>query len=402
MKSLLFLLTILFLGSCNINNSIELESNKRMQYTIEVSVDEILIELAGINLSDSRFQSVLQSAKIAKNNSSEDFISLFYKSWKEQNNDIGLASIFSTLQLKDIISSTSTDEEVLSVLNDKIDSNINETISTLGKRITFYGISDYSIKKLSSELLVINMPHISDSIRIKKTITGTAGLAFWETYDFSDSLIYNALINADEIPFITSSDSKNTISILQYLRPNFNQPDNGNWYPDNSPIMGNVMIKDTALINKMFKYAPIRNLFPSNMKLLWGAKPPFYMVNADGETIQGIELFIIKDEEIPLTNIMIEKASVEYSAQDKSEILITMTSNGTLMWKRMTSNNVGKSIAIVLNNKVFSAAKVMSEITNGKTQIKGNFNRYESSDFVNIINSSKNPIYTRIIKQELI
>lgn len=444
--------------SREINLGLDLKGG--MNVTLEVSVEDVVVAMAGSNKKDSHFQIAIKDALIAQKNSQEDFITLFYTAWQKDNPGLSLASIFATVELKDQIAPNATDEEVLKVLHAQATAAIGNTYDILSKRIDQFGVAQPTIQKMQNGRILVELPGVKDPRRVRKILQSTARLEFWETYNFNDPKIFNALTTANnliakyysasksdkpdveenaDVADATAStqdsiandatalnvdgDTTNTslnldgedekakeaaatgISLFKYFSPNFSQGKDGQWYPGNGSVMGTALIRDTARVNTMFKLPQVKALFPRDMRLVWGVKPPKYMTN-NGVQINALELFIIqvksRDGNPPLDGSVITDARRDYNNTGVVEVNMEMNSEGAHIWKNLTHDNLKKSIAIVLDNYVYSAPTVQSEISGGRSQITGNFTLEEAADLANVLKSGKLPVPARIIEEAIV
>ncbi len=433
-----------------------------MNVTLEVSVEDVIVAMAGNNKNEPHFQAAIKDALKAQHDSQEGFITLFYDAWQKDNSGISLASIFATVELKDLIAPNSTDEEVLKVLNDQAKAAIGNTFDILSKRIDQFGVAQPRIQKMQNGRILVELPGVKDPRRVRKILQSTARLEFWETYNFNNPKIFKALTKADEVtakyysntkvstkttdkevksktkpaddePTLTSSDddaklatadsasdselnveetgedaqvvNEGTKRLFKYFMPNFSQGKDGQYYPGNGAVMGTALVRDTAMVNAMFHLPQVKMLFPRDMKLYWGVKPPKYMTR-NGAQVNALELFIIqvksRDGEPPLDGEVITDAKRDYGQSGRVEVNMSMNSEGAHIWKNLTHDNLKKSIAIVLDNYVYSAPTVQSEISGGRSQITGNFTLEEAEDLANVLKSGKLPVPARIIEEAIV
>ncbi len=431
-----------------------------MNVTLEVSVEDVVTAMAGSNKNDAHFQAAIKDALQAQKNSQEDFITLFYDAWQKDNPGLSLASIFATVELKDQIAPNATDEQVLKVLHDQATAAIGNTFDVLSKRIDKFGVAQPMIQKMQNGRILVELPGVKDPRRVRKILQSTAHLEFWETYNFNNPKIFNALTAANnftakyystakakkddantteavESADTTSNDVAKSddsslnldgdttsssldlngeeektkeaeatgISLFKYFMPNFSQGKDGKWYPGNGAVMGTALVRDTARVNAMFHLPQVRALFPRDMKLLWGVKPPKYMTK-NGVQMNALELFIIhvksRDGTPPLDGSVITDARRDYNRTGVVEVNMEMNSEGAHIWKNLTHDNLKKSIAIVLDNYVYSAPTVQTEISGGRSQITGNFTLEEAEDLANVLKSGKLPVPARIIEEAIV
>ena len=427
-----------------------------MNVTLQVSIEDVVKAMAGSNAEDPIFQKSVNDAIKAQHNSQEDFITLFYEAWKNNNPGVKLSTIFATVELKNLVSPSSTDEEVIKVLNDQAEAAIGNTYDILSKRIDKFGVAQPRIQRLQTAgRILVELPGVKDPRRVRKLLQSTARLEFWETYEFNDPKIYEAIQQADVISreyykrglntpkeevdttTLTTSDINEDVAanevaedstgiedlvgedsvddevamddgtkgLFNYLIPNFRQNKEGKYFPGNGPIMGYAQIRDTARVNKILALPEVKALFPRDAKFYWGVKPPKYL---EKNGIQGtaLELYVIRvstrDGEPPLDGEAISDASRQYSQNGRVEVDMSMNADGAHIWKNLTADNIGKSIAIVLDNSVYSAPTVQTEISGGRSQITGNFTPEEGADLANVLKSGKLPVPARIIEEAIV
>jgi len=434
-----------------------------MNVTLEVSVEDVIVAMAGSNKNEPHFQTAIKDALIAQHSSQEDFITLFYQAWQKDNPGIHLAAVFATVELKDLIAPNSTDDEVLKVLHDQAKAAIGNTYDILSKRIDQFGVAQPRIQKMQNGRILVELPGVKDPRRVRKILQSTARLEFWETYNFNDPKIFNALTKADEVTAkyysnskvetksdveeveevetstettdevaLTSSDDTELTTtdstegselnvegeteeaqavnegakrLFKYFMPNFSQGKDGQWYPGNGAVMGTALVRDTAMVNSMLHLPQVKMLFPRDIRLYWGVKPPKYMTR-NGAQVNALELFVIqvksRDGEPPLDGEVITDARRDYNQTGRVEVNMSMNSEGAHIWKNLTHDNLKKSIAIVLDNYVYSAPTVQSEISGGRSQITGNFTLEEAEDLANVLKSGKLPVPARIIEEAIV
>ena len=432
-----------------------------MNVTLQVSIEDVVKAMAGSNAKDPNFEKALNDAIIAQRNSQEDFITLFYEAWKNDNPGVKLSSVFATVELKNLVNPSSTDEEVIKVLEDQAEAAIGNTYDILSKRIDKFGVAQPRIQRLQTAgRILVELPGVKDPVRVRKLLQSTARLEFWETFDFKDPKIYEAIQQADAISrkyysgtlnkeeakkeeasiedttataepvedatddlAVADADSTEsddlvveetktdekvddgTKGLFNYLIPNFRQNKEGQYFPGNGPIMGYAQIRDTARVNAILNLPEVKALFPREAKFYWGFKPPKYL-SKNGIQATALELYVIRvtsrDGEPPLDGEAISDASRQYSQNGRVEVDMSMNADGAHIWKNLTGDNVGKAIAIVLDNYVYSAPNVNQEIAGGRSQITGNFTPEEGADLANVLKSGKLPVPARIIEEAIV
>ena len=434
-----------------------------MNVTLQVSIEDVVKAMAGSNAKDLNFQKALNDAIFAQHNSQDDFITLFYAEWQKNNPNVKLSSVFATVELKNLVNPSSTDDEVIKVLEDQAEAAIGNTYDILSKRIDKFGVAQPRIQRLQTAgRILVELPGVKDPRRVRKLLQSTARLEFWETFEFNDPKIYEAIQQADaitrkyysgtlkednkeegkneeaiiadstvteapaedavdDLAVVDSTESDDLMvdestatddkvddgskGLFNYLVPNFRQNKEGQYFPGNGPIMGYAQIRDTARVNTLMNLPEVKALFPREAKFYWGVKPPKYLTK---NGIQGtaLELYIIRvtsrDGEPPLDGEAISDASRQYSQNGRVEVDMSMNSDGAHIWKNMTGDNVGKAIAIVLDNYVYSAPNVNQEISGGRSQITGNFTPEEGADLANVLKSGKLPVPARIIEEAIV
>ena len=433
-----------------------------MNVTLQVSIEDVVEAMAGSNKKDPNFQKALNDAIFAQHDSQSDFITLFYEAWTKNNPNVPLSSVFATVELKNEVSPSSTDEEVIDVLRKQAEAAIGNTYDILSKRIDKFGVAQPRIQRLQTAgRILVELPGVKDPRRVRKLLQSTARLEFWETYDFKDPKIYNAVQQADvvtrkyysgqlkkeailedstesvdvtedvvaeeaiadssedELSLEDTADTEDlvvedtkksdekvegSIGLFNYLIPNFRES-NGQYYPGNGPTLGYAQIRDTARVNSMLNLPEVKALFPRDVKFYWGVKPPKYLTR-NGTQASALELFVIRvtsrDGEPPLDGEAISDASKQFSNNGRVEVDMGMNADGAHIWKNLTHDNIGKSIAIVLDNYVYSAPTVQVEISGGRSQITGDFTPEEGDDLANVLKSGKLPVPARIIEEAIV
>lgn len=430
-----------------------------MNVTLEVSIIDIIRGLAHNN-QNPVFQQALQLAQEKQKNSQEDFVTLFGESINEIDPNFSLASIFMT-EFKDRVNFNSTNAEVLAVIRTETEAAIDRTFNILRTRIDRFGVAQPNIQKLQTTgRILVELPGIKEPERVRKLLQGTAQLEFWETYRFSeiqnyfqtankklvDILKAENLLNqvsesspeveqkdkpletvvddneGDQAELTSESDSTGADLINQldqdsltvdagardeefaknnplfaYLTPNYSRDANGNVQPSQSATVGFAQIKDTAMVNNMLR--KVKNILPRDLKLAWSIKPSPNMPDYH-------ELYALKvtsrDGSPALGGDVIVDARQNYDNRNRVVVDMSMNSDGARQWKRITGDNVGRQVAIVLDNYVYSAPNVNDEIPSGRSQISGNFEVDEAQDLANILKAGKLPAPARIVEEAVV
>lgn len=416
-----------------------------MNVILEVSVVDIVRALSGYS-ADTTFNKAIAKALEMQKNSQDDFISLFGNAFETIDPNAKLAAIFSTVELRDRITFNSTNEQVLDVLRGEADAAIGNSFNILRSRIDRFGVTQPNIQRLEAQgRILIELPGVKDQARVRKLLQGTANLEFWETYENSE--IYGALVKANEVikglegaldtvkaetseePVVedtvstTGDTSKSELALLEELEKDTTATDSlqGAEFLKNYPlfkvlapsvgqnnelmpgaIIGRAKYSDTATVNRYLDIKQVRALFPRNLRFVWGFKPPKW-----DESQSVFELYAIKittrDGRAPLDGGSVVNARDEFGqGQATAEVTMSMNAEGSKTWARITRDNVGKVVAIVLDNYVYSAPRVNQEITGGNSQITGDFTIEEAKDLANVLKSGKMPAPAHIVEEAIV
>ncbi len=410
-----------------------------MNVTLEVSVVDLIHALSGYS-TDSTFNATIRLALKKQQTSQEDFVTLFGKSFEEIDANAKLAAIFNTLDLRDQVSYNSTNSQVLTVIRKETDAAIDNSFQILRTRIDRFGVSQPNIQQLQTKgRILVELPGIKDAKRVRKLLQGTASLEFWETYENSE--VYSYLLEANkrlrEVKALQASaspiaavsataapkDSTATASSLvseikkqeqdslaagstEEIAKNF--PLFSVLTPNTSrdgqiargPVVGYSHFKDTSTVNQYLKLQQIKSVFPRTMVFRWTAKA----TDKDGNFFQLIAIKVSsRDGRAPLDGGAVTEARQDFG-QNKATSVVDMTMNaeGAKVWQRMTRENVGKSVAVVLDDYVQSFPTVQGEIPNGRTEISGQFTVDEAKDLANMLKSGKMPAPARIVQEEIV
>ncbi len=404
-----------------------------MNVMLEVSVPDIINVLSG-HSTDPVFVEAMRIANEQHLNSQRDYVDLFGDAFQQLDPNAKLAPIF-LFEFKDKgITVNSTNQEVLDVIKEETNSAIDRSYQILRTRIDRFGVAQPNIQKLeNSGRILVELPGIKDPKRVRKLLQGTAQLEFWETYNFSE--LYNyfdeankrlAEINkalegtteekeeeakSDDEPALLANDSlkaqeealeemRSNFPIYNYLTPSYYQNEVGQTFPAQTARVGMALVKDTANINRMLKQ--VMNVFPRNVRFAWCVKP-----NVDATTgTEYIDLVALKtsrDNKAALGGEVIVDARQDYDQNGRVEVTIQMNSEGAKAWKRLTGENIGKQVAIVLDNYVYSYPVVNDEIPSGRSSISGgDMTVEEAQDLANILKAGKLPAPARILEENVV
>ncbi len=414
-----------------------------MNVTLEISVHEVIRALSNYN-PDSTFNAAIDRALVLQRNSTQDFVTLFAQAFEEIDPNAQMAAIFNTLELRDRVKFNSTNSEVIAVVRSETDAAIDNSFNILRTRIDRFGVAQPNIQQLQTRgRILVELPGVDNPERVRRLLQGTAQLEFWETYENQEVYPYlmeanerlrdlsrispaTAAVEETEDAEATSetevTEGEELSSLLAELQNEGTGPDGmgdmesfreefplfallspstdqtGTLFP--GPIVGLAHFKDTAAINAILYRDQIRNIFPRNMQFRWTANP-----------VEGAENFFrllalkssTRDGQAPLTGEVITDARQDFDQfGGRPEVAMAMNSEGAKTWARLTKENIGKSIAIVLDGYVRSFPTVQNEITGGRSSITGLGSIDEAKDLANILKSGKMPAPARIMQEEVV
>ncbi len=398
---------------------------------LQVSVKDILIGLS----NDSKnpvFNEALAKADLAQKSSDDTYLNLFFNEFKKlSDGKIKLSdpSIFGNKSLREKINFKLTDEEVKPIIEAEISGSINTAFEVLRSRIDKFGVTQPNIQRIgNSGRILIELPGAKDIDRVKKLLQSTAELEFWEVYSNQETanfffqantVVENLLKSETQVDSTAApkeniddllgavSDSlatKQTTNLFTYLTPIVPQSEN-----QISSVIGTAKVADTAKVNAFLAMTEIRALLPNDMKyakFLWDAKPFSATIAVTNASTELIYLYGIKSnrEDIaPIEGDVIEDASQEYGQTSSPEVSMTMNAAGTKLWGKMTTDNVGKFVAVVLDDYVYTAPSVNTAILNGRTSISGgSMTVAEAQDIANVLKAGKLPAAAHIIQSEIV
>jgi SecD/SecF fusion protein len=422
-----------------------------MNVTLEVAVDDLIRALSNYS-QDSTFNAALARANELQQESQEDFVTLFGEAFEEIDPNARLASIFLTLELRDKININSTNEEVLDVIREETNAAIDNAFNIIRTRIDRFGVAQPNIQQLQTKgRILVELPGVKDQNRVRDLLQGTANLEFWETYENQE--VYQYMLQANErlkeMQSLEGDDADNAAgdstaaetettaeaevdttgdqesSLLEELESgaaddttaagmdnleNFREEyplfavlnpstdQQGQLFP--GPAIGIAHSRDTAKVNEYLSREQIRSIFPRDMMFRWTANS----VDEAGNYYRLIALKVTtRDGQPPLDGDVITDARQDFDQFGSNpEVSMTMNSEGAKTWQRMTKENIGKSIAIVLDGYVRSFPTVQNEISGGRSSITGLESIEEAKDLANILKSGKMPAPAHIIQEEIV
>ena len=421
--------------------SLGLDLKGGMNVILEVSVPDVIKALAD-NKPDEAFNNALATAAKQAVNSQDDVITLFIREYHKIAPDAKLSELFATQQLKDKVNQKSSDAEVEKVLRAEVKAAVENSFNVLRTRIDRFGVVQPNIQSLEDKMgrIMVELPGIKEPERVRKLLQGSANLEFWETYTAREVLpamqsadaklrvilAEGTTADTDTIEAVLTEATpveKKTVSAADSLaaalkgdvtaedKSAANREEIKKQYPllsilqlnssGQGPVIGYANYKDTADINKYLAMPEIKADLPKDLRLKWGVSPSEF--DKKGQTF---ELYAIKSTErngkAPLEGDVVTDAKDEFDQYSKPAVSMTMNSDGARRWAQLTKQNIGRSIAIVLDNYVYSAPNVNSEITGGRSQITGHFTPEQAKDLANVLKSGKMPAPAHIVQEDIV
>lgn len=397
-----------------------------MNVMLQVQLEDLVKALAGNN-SSPEFQKAVALAKERSVNSKLDFISLFAEAWKEVGGGQRLAQIFGTYEMRDRIKPESTDEQVISVIRAESESAVANSFNVLRNRIDRFGVTQPSIQKLGNTgRILVELPGVKEPERVRKLLQGTASLEFWTTFasqeiapylEEANAMLAQTLDTEEEAAPVESAESDDLVA--QEIKAQGGEADNADveaykkanplfavlspsQFRDNACI-GLAAAADTALINQYLRMPEVAALFPAEFRPMWSVKPTSYIKNSNIYELVAIKASS-RDGKAPLDGDVVTNARVEYDNRRGGEpgVSMTMNAEGANIWARLTKENIGRQVAIVLDGTVYSYPTVQTEITGGSSSITGNFSIEEATDLANVLNSGKLPAPATIVQEQVV
>ena len=402
-----------------------------MNVMLQVQLQDLVKALAGNN-ADPAFLKALSLAKERSVNSREDFITLFADAWKEVSGGQRLAKIFGTYEMKDRIKAESTDAEVIAVIREEAESAVANSFNVLRNRIDRFGVTQPSIQKLgNSGRILVELPGVKEPERVRKLLQGTASLEFWETFTNQEVAVYLAEANsklaeiladgeeevAVEEPAADSSAAESVADTL--LNAELASQETSKEleaYRKANPLfavltpsqtgdacIGFAAAIDTAKVNKYLKMPQIAEIVPAEFRAMWTVHPSERLAADNIYELVAIKS-TSKTGKAKLDGGVVTDARTVYENGQNGEPSVSMSMNaeGANIWARMTGDNVGKQIAIVLDGMVYSYPMVNGAITGGNSSITGHFTPEEANDLVNVLKSGKLPAPATIIQEQVV
>lgn len=402
-----------------------------MNVMLQVQLEDLVSALAGENKTPE-FTKAISLAKERSVNSPDDFITLFAQAWKEVSNGQRLAQVFGTYDLASKIGPQSSDEDVLKVIRENAESAVANSYNVLRNRIDRFGVTQPSIQQLGNTgRILVELPGVKEPERVRKLLQGTASLEFWPTFDNADIAPYlqeaDAALAATVEPdsaLVAETDVKEAVSdsssvlsdevnasasdakaLAEYRKahPLFAvlQPSGFR----SGACIGFANGSDTAKVNRLLNQPEVKGIFPPEFRPVWSVKPSTYVKGGNIFELVAIKV-ATRDGKAPLDGGAVTDARVSYNGQGVNKgnpsVSMTMNAEGASIWARLTKDNVGHQIAIVLDDLVYSYPNVNSAITGGSSEITGNFDVEEATDLANVLNSGKLPAPAKIIQEQVV
>jgi SecD/SecF fusion protein len=396
-----------------------------MNVMLQVQLEDLVRALSGNNQSPE-FQQAINLAKQRQVGSQSDFITLFAEAWKEVTGGRRLSQVFGTYEMRDRIKPESTDEQVVSVIKEEAESAISNSFNVLRNRIDRFGVTQPSIQKIGNTgRILVELPGVKEPERVRKLLQGTASLEFWTTFDAAEITPYLQEANALLAEYAASEDvaepeakpAEGEDLVAEEIKAQAEDDANLDAYKKANPLFavlqpsgyrGNACIgfaaaADTAAVGKYLRMQEVAALFPAEFRPMWSVKPSEMM-----QSDNIFELIAIKsssrDGKAPLDGGVVTDARVTTNDRRGGSPTVSMTMNaeGANIWARLTKDNIGKQIAIVLDGTVYSYPTVNGEITGGSSEISGNFTMEEATDLTNVLKSGKLPAPATIVQEQVV
>ena len=408
----------------DINLGLDLKGG--MNVMLQVQLEDLVKALAG-GSQDPQFLAAIDSAKVRSVTSREDFITLFGKAWQETAGGRPLSDVFATFDLKDKVNSQSSDAEVLSVIQKESESAISNSFNVLRNRIDRFGVTQPNIQKIGNTgRILVELPGVKEPERVRKLLQGTASLEFWTTFQFSEIEPFLTEANAklaeilpsEEIEAAAEAKSESDDIVSQEVDAAASTTEDAEMesYKKANPLfavlrpsgyntnacIGFASYADTATVNKYLAMPAVRECFPHEFRAMWTVKPSDQIPGGNYFELVAIRN-TSRDGKAPLDGDAVTEARVQYGdGGAHPEVSMSMDSEGAQTWARLTKDNIGRQVAIVLDGMVYSYPTVQSEISGGSSQITGNFTLEEAEDLANVLKSGKLPAPATIIQEQVV
>ena len=386
-----------------------------MNVVLEVSVPDVVKNLAGESANDAKFKEAYNKAIAETKSGDIDFVDAFVKAYAAANGQNKLGGIFASKLGEKNISYNSSDADVKKALNEEVNAAVENSNKVVRSRIDRFGVAQPNIQILRGKgqigQIMVEMPGIKEPERVRKLLQGSANLEFWETYTLAE--VQSSLLSLDKRLAGTDTDTTvaDTTKAAAAKTTAAKKTSGENQHPllsklaqiqgmqPNNCVVGYATAKDTAAINAMINSEAAKAVLPADLRLAWGVK------SASGMKANVFELYALRavNGQPSMQGDVIADAKDEFEQQYHRPIVsMTMTTSGARDWAALTKKNLKKCVAIVLDGYVYSAPVVQSEITGGNSQISGNFTTDDTRDLANVLKSGKMPAPTKIVQEETV
>ncbi len=381
-----------------------------MNVVLEVSVPDVVKNLAGESANDPKFKEAYNKAVAQAKKGDIDFVDAFVSAYQQLNGSNKLGGIFASKLGEKNISYNSSDADVKKVLNEEVNAAVENSNKVVRSRIDRFGVAQPNIQILRGKgqigQIMVEMPGIKEPERVRKLLQGSANLEFWETYTLGETMssltaLDKRLAGADAKDSAAADSTKAKAAKAKSAaeqHPLFSKLIMMQGMQPTNCVVGYAIAKDTAAINAMVNSEAAKSILPADLKLAWGVK------NASGMKANVFELYALRanNGQPSMQGDVIADAKDEFDQNHRPIVSMTMTTSGARDWATLTKKNLKKCVAIVLDGYVYSAPVVQNEITGGNSQISGNFTTDDTRDLANVLKSGKMPAPTKIVQEETV
>ena len=382
-----------------------------MNVVLEVSVPDVVKNLAGESASDAKFVKAYGDAVAKAKKENIDFVDAFVSTYREQNGADKLGGVFASKLKEKNISYNSTDAQVQKALNEEVNAAVENSNKVVRSRIDRFGVAQPNIQILRGKgqtgQIMVEMPGIKEPERVRKLLQGSANLEFWETYTLNE--IYPALQALDTrlakgdvadsaAVDSTKAEASKAAQDAVSQHPLLSKLMQIQGMAPNGCVVGYALAADTAAVNALLQSEAAQTALPADLQLAWGVK------SAEGMKANIFELYALRkvNGRPSMEGDVIADAKDDFDQNHQPIVSMTMTTNGSRDWAALTKKNLKKCVAIVLDGYVYSAPVVQSEITGGNSQISGHFTTDDTRDLANVLKSGKMPAPTKIVQEETV
>ena len=380
-----------------------------MNVILEISVADVLKSLAAENAQNPTFvQALAETQNAGEVESGDNFVDAFAANYKKIDPTGKLADVFSTYQLKEKITKSTSDAEVVSIIKSEMESALSNSFNVLRNRIDRFGVVAPNIQRLQQAgRILVELPGVKEPERVKKLLQGSANLEFWETYQageiagaFQNMLMAEAQKN---VPVASDSAAVDSVALANAMQNSLAA--RVQVFGDQGPVIAVAQSSDTAALNALFNQKQYKDAFPRKLKLAWSVK------SFDDKGL-WYQLYALKAHDnlghpsLPDAtkggDIVVDASADFEQIHNEYQVSMTMTPEAGNTWAKLTKENVGKCVAIVLDDVVYSAPRVNQEITGGRSQITGNFDTEEANDLANVLKSGKMAAKVNIVSEDVV